>query len=44
MRLFLAIKVPDSVKDQINKGLTDLKNEYKDLRWVDPKNYHITVI
>jgi len=43
MRLFLAIKVPDSVKDTINKGLRNLKYEYKDLRWVDPKNYHITV-
>lgn len=43
MRLFLAIKVPDSVKGAIDKGLRKLKNEYKDLKWVDPKSYHITV-
>lgn len=43
MRLFLAINLPGAVKEKISRSLKDIKNEYKDLRWVGIDNYHITV-
>ena len=43
MRLFLAISLPDNVREKISNSLKDIKNEYKDLRWVGNDNYHITV-
>jgi len=43
MRLFLAIKFPDNIKAEINNSLKDIKNEYKDLSWVEDNDYYITV-
>ncbi|MEX1052360.1 MAG: RNA 2',3'-cyclic phosphodiesterase [Patescibacteria group bacterium] len=43
MRLFLAISLPQKVKEQIDIRLKDIKLEYQDLKWVGSDNYHITV-
>ena len=43
MRLFLAIDIPEKVKQQIDNRLKDLKLEYQDLKWVGSENFHITV-
>jgi 2'-5' RNA ligase len=43
MRLFLAINLPDNIKEKIDYKLKALKEEYQDLKWVGSKNYHITV-
>ena len=43
MRLFLAIELPDKIKDQIDLGLTEIKKQYQDYRWVPKEKYHITI-
>ncbi len=43
MRLFLAIDIPNTVKDQIHNQLQNIQKEYADSNWVSPENYHITI-
>lgn len=43
MRLFLAIELPDKVKSELDKQLTDIKKQYPEFIWVTPENFHITV-
>lgn len=43
MRLFLAIKLSDETKQQIQAGLTEIQKEYPYFSWVPPQNYHITL-
>ena len=43
MRLFLAVNPPDEIKKSIARQLEPLKKEYPNFKWVDEKNYHITL-
>lgn len=43
MRLFLAIDLPETVKQDLAKQLEPLKKEYPDIQWENPQNYHITL-
>jgi len=43
MRLFLAIDLPKKVKEQIYKGLFNLRSEYRNFNWVSLENYHVTL-
>ncbi len=43
MRLFLAIEIPDKIKDKIDKQLKNLKKLYPQFNWVPKENYHITL-
>ncbi len=42
-RAFLAINLSPSLKEEISKKLRPLREEYPFFRWVQPKNYHITL-
>jgi 2'-5' RNA ligase len=43
MRTFLAIDVPDDVKDAIQENLHPLMQEYRNINWTPLENYHITL-
>lgn len=43
MRLFLAIDLPDKVKEKLNNQIKFLKKEYPQFNWVSPENFHITI-
>jgi RNA 2',3'-cyclic 3'-phosphodiesterase len=43
MRLFLAIDPPEEVKSELYKTIQSLRLKHPDYRWVQPKNYHVTV-
>ncbi len=43
MRLFLAIEIPEEIKQDIFKELASLQREYPYFRWTPPENYHITI-
>ncbi len=43
MRLFLAVDLPQSVKNELDQQLRALKKEYAFFNWVPPENYHITL-
>lgn len=43
MKLFLAIEIPDKIKDKLNNQLKELKNFYPQFNWVSKENFHITL-
>ena len=43
MRLFLAINPPDEIKKSITLQIESLKKEYPSFKWIEEKNYHITL-
>jgi len=43
MRLFLAIDPPEEVKSELFNIIQPLRTKHPDYRWVQPKNYHVTV-
>jgi RNA 2',3'-cyclic 3'-phosphodiesterase len=43
MRLFVAIPVPDSVKQHARMFRNDLGASHADIKWVEYENYHLTV-
>ena len=43
MRLFIALPLPSSVETKLGEIIDDLKNKGGKVKWVNPKNIHITV-
>ncbi|OGK52672.1 2'-5' RNA ligase [Candidatus Roizmanbacteria bacterium RIFCSPLOWO2_01_FULL_44_13] len=43
MRLFLAIDLPEKIKEELDAQIHDLRKQYPDFNWVSKKNFHITV-
>lgn len=43
MRLFIAIKIPDFIKEEIIKAEDALRQAGSDTKWVEDKNIHITL-
>lgn len=43
MKLFLAIDMPQEVKESLALQLEPLRKQYPDINWVSPENYHITL-
>ncbi|MHB8512954.1 MAG: RNA 2',3'-cyclic phosphodiesterase [Actinomycetota bacterium] len=43
MRLFIAIQVPDSVRDECARVAALMEPAVSDARWVPPKNIHLTL-
>ncbi len=43
MRLFLAIEVPNNIKDKLDNQLKKLKKLYPQFNWVQKENFHITL-
>ena len=43
MRLFIAVELPDEVKEKIAGLVSELKKEVAGVRWVEGKNLHLTL-
>lgn len=43
MRLFLAIELPEKIKQQLDVQLVDVRKKYPEFNWVTTDNFHITV-
>lgn len=43
MRLFLAIDIPQKIKEKIDKKLFFFRQKYPQFQWVDKENFHITL-
>ena len=43
IRLFIAIEIPDAVKDQVEDLVKKFKKTRTDIKWVCPENIHITL-
>jgi len=43
MRLFVAVDVPDEIKEVISNALEGLRSGVEGVRWVKPENIHLTV-
>ncbi len=43
MRLFIALPLPKSVEEELGRIITLLKQKGGRVKWVDPKNVHLTV-
>lgn len=41
--LFIAVPVPDSIKQQLNMGCLQIQNHLSFKKWVFPSDYHITL-
>jgi RNA 2',3'-cyclic 3'-phosphodiesterase len=43
MRTFIAIELPQEIKDSLGRLQTKLKAAGADVKWVEPKNIHLTI-
>jgi len=43
MRSFIAIELTEEIKDKLSKIQDELKKSNADVKWVDPKNIHLTL-
>jgi len=43
MRLFIAVTVPDDIKEQIVALQSDLRSARADIKWVEKDNFHVTL-
>jgi 2'-5' RNA ligase len=43
MRLFLALELPPTVRDEIRRAQSELKGSHTGWRWVRPENVHLTL-
>lgn len=43
MRLFLAIELPEKIKDKLDGEIDAIKKQHPDFNWVSHENFHITV-
>jgi 2'-5' RNA ligase len=43
MRAFIAIELPQEIKDSLGRLQAKLKTAGADVKWVDPKNIHLTL-
>lgn len=43
MRTFIAIELPEEIKDALAQLQEDLKKSGADVKWVEPKNIHLTL-
>jgi 2'-5' RNA ligase len=43
VRLFIALLFPDEIKDALGKLIDDLKPRGQGIKWVEPKNIHLTL-
>lgn len=43
MRLFLAVDLPQEIKQALTDQIDNLKKEYPQFEWIPQENYHVTV-
>ncbi|GIW62390.1 MAG: RNA 2',3'-cyclic phosphodiesterase [Patescibacteria group bacterium] len=44
VRVFIGIDLPHNFKKQLDSNLSLLKTKYKTFKWVEPENYHLTLV
>lgn len=44
MRLFVALEVPETVRREVSRRLTGVRDRLPHARWVDPANIHLTLV
>lgn len=43
MRLFVAVEIPENIKQQLSDQIDFLITDYPEFQWVDPLSYHVTL-
>ncbi len=43
MRLFISVELPEDIKKNVAKIITELKKTDAKVKWIEPKNLHITL-
>ncbi|MGZ8607699.1 MAG: 2'-5' RNA ligase family protein, partial [Actinomycetota bacterium] len=43
MRLFVAVDVPERVRDLVERGIAPVRERHPKARWVPPANQHVTL-
>lgn len=43
MRVFIAIKLPENIKEELDRLVTLLKRSISNVKWVEKENFHITL-
>jgi 2'-5' RNA ligase len=43
MRLFIAVEIPEDVKEELGKTMEALKRKVSSVKWVEKENFHITL-
>src|SRR3989338_83595 len=43
MRLFIAVELPEPVREELNQCVVKLKVSEADIRWVKTENFHVTL-
>jgi 2'-5' RNA ligase len=43
IRTFIAVRIPDSIRDRIAKLQTELRKHGADIKWVRPESIHVTL-
>lgn len=43
MRIFISIELPDKIKEKIAGAISSLKESGANVKWVEPKNLHVTL-
>lgn len=43
MRVFIAVELPEEIKEELNKLVGSLKRSISDVKWVEKENFHITI-
>ncbi|MGC8972246.1 MAG: RNA 2',3'-cyclic phosphodiesterase [bacterium] len=43
MRVFIAIELPENIKEELDRLVTSLKHSISNVKWVEKENFHITL-
>jgi RNA 2',3'-cyclic 3'-phosphodiesterase len=43
LRLFVAVTVPESIRDAVDQAVSPLRIAAPELRWTDPEGWHLTI-
>lgn len=43
MRVFIAVELPEEIKEELHKLVDFLKRSISDVKWVEKENFHITI-
>ncbi|MCX7795098.1 MAG: RNA 2',3'-cyclic phosphodiesterase [bacterium] len=43
MRVFIAVELPEEIKEELYKLVSFLKQSISDVKWVEKENFHITI-
>lgn len=43
IRAFIALEIPETIREQLRPSLNTLRDQYPGMKWVDPNNLHLTL-